>query len=634
MNDTRRFIWKIALPITLLLSLGVASLFLVNHRKDAAHAILFFALIFGSLPLAYQILASFARRHFGIDVIAITAIIASAMLQEYLVGIIILLMLATGESLEYIAFQRARKEITELLAKAPSKAYKKDGETLINVPIESIQPEDILIVRPGEIIPVDGIIIHGETTIDESTLTGESMPLFKQAPMRIMSGSVNQSGVIEIKASATSQNSQYEHIVRLVKEAQSNEAPFVRMADTYSARFTLITLCFAFLAWLVSGDPLRVLAVLVVATPCPLILATPIAFASGISRAAKRGIMIKNGGALEHLGNARVFVFDKTGTLTLGTPQVQSIDAYSMAKKDTLRIAASIEQFSAHIIAHALTEHAKKQGVSLSLPEHFEEVIGKGVSGSIDGVLYFFGSPSFLEAKGVPIENDLILKHETSKNLGIMITYLATQEKIIGDIHFADIIRSEVKYLFHSLTQSGIEKIVMLTGDKETVAKHIAERTGITEYRSGCLPEDKIKEIRALKGKFSPIIMVGDGINDAPALIEADMGIALGTRGSSAASEAGDVVITVNTLERVVEAFHIGKKVLTVAHQGIFIGIGLSITLMIFASLGYIPPALGAILQEVIDVIAIVNALRVHTDTQLLAHIPLPHIATKTAHTH
>lgn len=615
MQNKNSFLWQIILPSTLLLSLSIAGLFFAYHKEAAAHTILLLTLLFGSLPLAYQILASFARRHFGIDVIAITAIIASAMLHEYLVGIVILLMLSTGETLEYFAFQRARKEITELLNNAPTQAHKKEDTVLLDVPITSIVIDDILMVHPGEIIPVDGIILHGDTTVDEAALTGESLPVEKREHMRVMSGSVNQSGSIEIKAIATSQNSQYEHIIKLVKEAESNEAPFVRMADKYSARFTLITFGFALLAWFLSGDTLRVLSVLVVATPCPLILATPIAFASGISRAAKRGIMIKNGGALEHLGNARSFVFDKTGTLTIGTPQVQFVDAHRLSREDIVRIAASIEQFSAHIIAHALTEYAQTHTLKLTLPEHFEEVIGKGVEGIIDGTLYFFGNLSFLESKGIPISHDMVLKHETSKDFGIMVTYLATQTDIVGDIHFSDIIRPEVKYLFHSLTDSGIEKIVMLTGDKEQVAKHIAELAGITEYRSGCLPEDKINEIYKLKQTFSPVIMVGDGINDAPALIAADMGIAMGARGGTAASEAGDVVITVNTLERVVEAFHIGKKVLTVAQQGIFIGIGLSITLMLFAALGYIPPVLGAILQEIIDVITILNALRVHTET-------------------
>lgn len=618
MTHKKTLFWKIALPLSLLASLVVAGILSLQHQTQSVHLLLLYTLGFGSIPLAYQIIASFARRHFGIDIIAITAIMGSAFLGEYFVGIVILLMLSTGEMLEYFAFQRARKEITALINNAPTIAHKKVGETLTNITIRKVCINDILIVHVGEIIPVDGVIIEGETTVDEAALTGESVPVEKRKYMTVMSGSINQSGSIEIRATATSTNSQYEHIIRLVREAQSNEAPFVRMADAYSAKFTIITFAFALLAWFLSEDYLRVLAVLVVATPCPLILATPIAFASGISRAAKRGIIIKNGGALEHLGKARAFVFDKTGTLTLGIPQVQFIDAHDMSQSDIIRIAASLEQFSAHIIANSVNQYAKEKNIKTTLPEHFEEVIGKGVEGIVDGKRYFFGNLSYLESHNIGLSHEMIIKHETSKDLGIIITYLATEKEIVGDIHFSDIIRPEIPYLFKSLTALGVEKIVMLTGDKEKVAAHIAKQAGITEYRSSCLPEDKISEIQKLKQSFSPVIMIGDGINDAPALVEADMGIALGARGSTAASEAGDIVITVNTLERVVEAFQIGKKVLTVAQQGIFIGIGCSIILMIFAALGYIPPVLGAILQEVIDAITILNALRVHTSIKVL----------------
>ena len=622
MTHKKTLSWKIALPFSLLASLIVAGILSLQQQTSSVHILLLCTLGFGSIPLAYQIVISFARRRFGIDIIAITAILGSGFLGEYFVGIVILLMLSTGEMLEYFAFQRARREITALMNNAPTIAHKKVDGTLMDITIKKVCINDILIVRVGETIPVDGVIVEGETTVDEAVLTGESIPLEKRKYMTVMSGSINQSGSIEIRATATSKDSQYEHIIRLVKEAQSNEAPFVRMADAYSAKFTLITFAFALAAWFISGDFLRVLAVLVVATPCPLILATPIAFASGISRAAKRGIIIKNGGALEHLGKARAFVFDKTGTLTLGMPQVQFIDEHDMSQSDIIRIAASLEQFSAHIIAHSINQYAKERKIQTSLPEHFEEVIGKGVTGIVDNKRYFFGNLSYLESHGIELSHDMLLKHETSKDLGIIITYLATEKEIVGDIHFSDIIRPEIPYLFKSLTALGVEKIVMLTGDKEKVAAHIAKQAGITEYRSSCLPEDKISEIQKLKKTFSPVIMIGDGINDAPALVEADMGIALGARGSTAASEAGDIVITVNTLERVVEAFQIGKKVLTVAQQGIFIGIGCSIILMIFATLGFIPPVLGAILQEIIDAITILNALRVHTSIKVL---DMPH---------
>lgn len=600
-------------PSSLLLSIIISYIFSLTQQDVASKQLLFFSLLFGSMPLCSQIIASFKRRKFGIDIIAITAIASSLLLHQYLVGIVILLMLSTGETLEYYAFQRARKEISELISKAPTQAHKKNGSDISDVPIDSINPGDILVIKPGETAPVDGIIIQGQSVFDESALTGESLPVEKRPGFRIMSGSINQSGVIEIRAEATSAQSKYEQIIRLVREAQENEAPFVRMADRYSFRFSLITLGFSLLAWALSGDPLRVLAVLVVATPCPLILATPIAFTSGISRAAKRGIIIKNGGALESLGNAKAFIFDKTGTLTLGMPKLNLIDGHSMPKEDILLIAASLEQLSAHIVAKSLTEYAKQQHLKLLVPESFSEEIGKGVQGIINGKKYFFGNIPFLESQGLNIPEDIILKHDALKNVGLIITYLADEQHILGDIHFSDSVRSEVKQLFRNILASGIKKVVMLTGDKKKVAEHIAAQTGVIEYRAECLPEDKIREVQKIKEKFSPAIMVGDGINDAPALVAADTGIALGFRGSTASSEAGDIVITVDNLERVGEALQIGQRVLTIAKQSIFIGIGLSVACMALASLGFIPPVVGALVQECIDVIAILNALRVHT---------------------
>jgi heavy metal translocating P-type ATPase len=616
------FVRHIALPAALLSGLAIAGFFTLHRETVLAQALLRLTLFFGSLPLVWNILASFVRRRFGIDVIAVVAVIGSAALSHYAVGIVILLMLATGETLEHFAFQRARKEITELLARVPTQARKKINAAVVDIPVGDISPGDILLIRPGEVIPVDGVILEGVTFVDESALTGEALPVEKKPSMRVMSGSVNQSGSIDIRVTAASADSQYERIIRLVRKAQADEAPFVRMADRYSARFTLLTFSFAVLTWLFSHDSTRVLAVLVVATPCPLILATPIAFASGMSRAAKRGIMIKNGGALEQLGNARSFVFDKTGTLTLGTPRMRFIDAHGLSPEKILAVVASLEQCSDHIMAHAIAEYVRSHPVKLSLPRDFKETLGKGVSGTIDGARYHFGSLSFIETCGIAVNDAILLKHETSKDLGVMIVYLATSKGIVGDIHFADIVRPEIPFLFRSLLASGIERIVMLTGDKEYVAAHIASRAGIAEYRSECLPEDKITEIEKLKKTHAPVIMVGDGVNDAPALVAADMGIALGTRGSNAASEASDIVITVNTLERIVEAFALGKKVLAVSKQGILIGIGASVVLMIFASFGFISPLLGAVLQEAIDVVAIANALRVHWGRSYASALP------------
>jgi heavy metal translocating P-type ATPase len=614
MNHTKLPVWRLLLPGVILTSILFSEVFsLLLHNPDLAHAVRYFTLILGSIPLFYQTLASFARRRLGIDVIALTAILTSFALEEHMVGLVVLLMLSTGEALEHFAIQRARREITQLLERSPDTAQKKTPQGLEEVPVETLLPQDIVVVRPGEVIPVDGKVIRGESSVDEAALTGESLPQTKRVGMSVMSGSVNQADILEIQATATSQDSRYEQIIRLVREAEAHKAPFVRLADRYSARFTLATLLFALFAWTLSHDPMRVLAVLVVATPCPLILATPIAFASGISRAAKRGIIIKHGGALEILARARAFVFDKTGTLTLGTPQVTLVESDTLSKEELVRIAASLEQLSTHILADALTGHAKQLRLHLDYPEQFQETLGKGVSGVISGKRYFFGSLSFLESQGVVASSEITLKHQSFRNLGNIIAYLADEKGIVGDIHFADTVRKEVKDLFPRLRAMGIRTVVMLTGDKASVAQTIAAQAGISRYRAECLPEDKIREVENMQKKeMGPIIMVGDGINDAPALVAADVGIAMGARGATASSEAGDIIIVVNTLERIEEALSLGKRVINVAKQGIFLGMGLSLSLMVFAAFGFIPPVIGALLQEAIDIIAILNALRVH----------------------
>jgi heavy metal translocating P-type ATPase len=606
--------WQLLLPGAILFSLFISvTLPPFFPGADADKTLQLLTLLFGSLPLFYQTLAAFSRRRLGVDVIALLAVVTAIALHEYVVGLVILLMLSTGEALETYAVARAKREITQLLERVPDTAQRKheDG-TLREVSVEALVPGDIVVIRPGEVIPVDGVIVKGESFVDESALTGESLPRDKRVGSAVMSGSINQADIIEIRSTASSSDSKYGQIIRMVREAETKEAPFVRMADRYSAWFTLTTLIFAGLAWSLSQDPIRVLAVLVVATPCPLILATPIAFASGISRAAKHGIMVKNGGALETLGRARSFVFDKTGTLTLGTPQVTLVESHALPKEEILRIAASLEQLSTHILAESLTRYARRQGVALEYPRSFQETVGKGVSGTVSGRTYFFGSLQFLESKGIVPPAPTVLKHQALRNLGSLISYLADSGGILGDIHFADTIREETKGLFEGFEKDGIRKTVMLTGDKKPVAQAVAAQAGIKEFRAECLPEDKIREVEKMRRNFGPTVMVGDGINDAPALVAADVGIALGTRGATASSEAGDIVITVNDLGRVGEALALGKRVLRVATQGIFLGIGLSVFLMLLASLGFVPPVVGALLQEAIDVIAIGNALRVH----------------------
>ena len=569
-------------------------------------------LVIGTLPLIYKILKDIFSGHFGIDLIAIVAIIASFIMGQYLAGNIILLMLSGGEALEIYALKRARKELSNLISNAPTFAHIKKDNNLIDVNVDQIQVGDIIFIKTGEIIAADGIVVLGSSQVDESALTGESLPAEKVVGSTVFSGSINKSNILEVKVIRLPSESKYEQIIALIKKAEENKAPVVRLADKYSVWFTVITFSLATLAWVLAKDSVRLLAVLVVATPCPLILATPIAMISGISRAAKRGIIVKNGGALEVLAEINAFIFDKTGTLTLGQPEIVDVISFGKDKNEVLRIAASLDQLSLHVLARSLQAYALKNNIVLSIPTNFTEDFGEGVSGDINNQTFFFGKLKFLEKKGITIPKEVSEKHATFQSEGKITVYCGDAKSILGMVVFADVVRPETKTLFSNVKKQGIEKIVMLTGDKKAVAEIIAKDLGIDDVHAEALPENKVFEVQDHQRQFGKVAMIGDGINDAPALSTADVGIALGGHGGSASSDSGDIVIMVDDLNRVGEAYTIAKNTLKIAKQGIFVGIGVSIILMIIAAFGYISPIYGALIQEALDVIIILNALRVN----------------------
>ncbi len=593
-----------------LASSGIATLLQAISIRDG---ILLVTLVVGSIPLVIDIGESLMRKHFGVDLIAIVAIGASLIFGQYLAGTVIVLMLSGGEALEAFALRRARRELTHLIANAPTKAHKEENGKIIDIPIESVAIGTVVIVKAGETIPVDGHVIEGTAMVDESMLTGESVPVRKSVASTVMSGSVSKDSVLKIEASHDSSQSKYQQIIRLVRDAELKKAPFVRLADRYSVWFTAITFILAVGAWIISGDPIRSLAVLVVATPCPLILATPIAFASGISRAAKRGIIVKDGGVLEKLGEARSLIFDKTGTLTFGTPTIVSVKGYGMDDATVFEYAAALDQLSTHILARALVTEATKKNLPLPYPKKFEEIIGEGVRGEIAGTLYTFGRLAFLESQGMIVSAEAKADHETAQMDGQMTVFLGDGKNVTGGIYFADTIRQNVPELFTGLESLGIERVLMVTGDKRSAALRIAREAGISDdnVKAESLPEEKVAIVLELRKTLAPVVMVGDGVNDAPAIAAADVGIAMGGHGNTASSEASDIVILIDKVERVGEALFLGHRVLHIAKQSIFIGIGLSIGLMIISAMGFIQPVFGALLQEIVDVVVILNALRV-----------------------
>lgn len=608
MNQLRAFF----APLLVVLGFILSGIFFLNQQVVISTLILEIALILGSIPLVYQFFKNILKGQYGVDVIALVAIITSFLLKEYVAGSVIVLMLSGGEALEAYAARRSTQELTKLLSLAPSIAHRKEEDQLIDVPVEDIQVGQHLVVKPGEIVPVDGVVIVGEGYVDESSITGESEAVLKNHGEIIFSGSINKTAVLEIRSTHISSQSQYQRIVALVKNAQEQRAPFARLADRYAIWFSGLTFIVSFAAWFFSGDPTRFLAVLVVATPCPLILAVPIALISGMSKAASRGVIVKNGGALETLGEAHAFVFDKTGTLTLGEPVLQQIVSLSdLSEKEVVGLSTSIDQLSLHLFARSLVAYATKHKIPFSFPEVFSETVGSGVEGEIEEVKYFFGKLSFLKHCGVHVSIEEEAAHDASQQSGIISVYLASKKTLLGKILFQDKIRPEIKAMFEEIQHHKIQEVHMFTGDKSPVAHRIAEELHITHVKAEMKPEDKLNEITALRERLHPVVMVGDGINDAPAMAAADVSIALAAYGSSASSEAGDIVIVVNNMLRVHDVLHIAQRVMFIAKQSVFIGIGVSILLMLVASVGLIPPILGAVLQEVLDVAVILNALRV-----------------------
>lgn len=601
------------IPFIALLGLIAAFVFYLAGMPDVYSAILMAVMIIGTIPVLWRMLRDLLNAHFGVDLIAIVAILGSFLLNQFLAGTVILLMLSGGEALEAYALQRARRELSALLSRVPTVAHVKRGGEIVDVAVSSVNAGDVLVIKPGEVVPVDGVVMDGVSEVDEAAITGESIPVEKRPASLLYSGSVNNDGVLEVRSTKSAGESTYENIIRLVKEASESRAPVVRLADRYSVWFTIITFSLAIAAWQLSHDPIRLLAVLVVATPCPLILATPIAIMSGVSRAASRGIIVKSGGALEKLAEVKAFIFDKTGTLTLGAPEVTQVKSWEADETRVLEIAASLDQLSSHVLARSLQAHAKANAaVHLQYPTGFQEKFGDGVSGEINGKKYLFGKLSFLQKNGINFSTNILEEHERYQQQGKIAVYLGAGGHPLGCVLFADTVRPEIKTLFSDMKTLGLEKIVMLTGDRKNVAELIGGQLGLKDIHAECLPEDKVKEVFDHQRQFGSVAMVGDGVNDAPALAAADVGIAIGGHGSTASSESGDIVITVDDLSRVGQALSLAKNTIRIAKQSIFIGIGVSIILMVIAALGHIVPVYGALLQEFLDVAVILNALRVN----------------------
>ncbi|MBL8984374.1 MAG: cadmium-translocating P-type ATPase [Gemmatimonadetes bacterium] len=542
--------------------------------------------------------------NFATDVVAALAIIGALALKQPIAGLIVVLMQTGGEALERYAMGRATAAVRALEDAAPRIAHR-DG---VDIPVDAIAVGDLLLVRPGELVPCDGVVVRGESTVDTSRLTGESAPREVTAGATLLSGMANGDGSFTLRATARAGDSQYARIVELVRSAQESKAPLQRLADRYAVWFTPLTLLVCGVTWLVSDDPLRVLAVLVVATPCPLILATPIAMIGGINRAARRQVIVRSGLALERLSRLRTVVFDKTGTLTLGTPRVAAVHpAQARASADVLRLAGALEQHSGHPLAASVVTAARVVSPELPEPESVVESPGRGVRGRVDGHDVVIGSAGYVRSNLPATTGDAIPAHGTTAALRATV---AVDGAFAGTIEFAESIRPSAAPLLRRLAALGIRRTVLLSGDHPTNAAAIAGELGIAEAVGDLLPGDKVDRVAALSRDAGPVMMVGDGTNDAPALSRADVGVALADHGGGITAESADAVLLVPDLERVADAIEISRRTLAIARQSIVVGLGLSAIGMVAAALGYLAPVPGAIAQEAIDVAVILNALR------------------------
>ena len=608
-NPKKTSYWKFLLrhPIPIAALAGLAAGFIVRYevgRETADFIWLGFLAVCGA-PLVWKTSKAMLRGNFAQDVVAMLAVVTAVLTREYFAGLVIVIMQTGGEALEDFSLARASSSLDALLARAPRTAFRKIGENLTETPVEDVQVGEVLTVRPGDLIPVDGSLLSNFAQVDESALTGEPLAPSKQKSERLLSGSVNIGGPFDMVAERRSEDSQYSRIVQLVKRAQEERPPLQRLADRYAVWFTPLTLAMCAVGWALTHNFATVLAVLVVATPCPLILAVPVAVISAINRAAAEGIITKGGAAMEHIGRAKVVVFDKTGTLTTGTPQLSEVVALNhMDSDEVLRLAASAEQLSTHALAREATLAGIKRLGSLELPSEFKETPGRGVQARVQGKKVLVGSRHLIEEE-LPKHGTLLEGVD-----GALEAYVAIDDRVRGLLRFRDTVRAGAVEMVPRLKSMGVAKIVMLTGDNEQNARHVGEVLGIEDVRANLLPEEKVQAVRELGKGGAVTVMVGDGINDAPALATATVGVAMGAHGTGISAEAAQMVLLVDEISKVADAVSIGKRMLRVAKQSIYAGIGVSFILMVVAVFGKIVPVTGALLQEALDVAVILNALR------------------------
>ena len=597
--------FKIAVLVVALSGLAVGIGLRVAGKIDLAEMVWVAGVIPVLAALVVEIVRSLWRGEVGLDIVAALSMSAALVFGETLAAAVVALMYSGGTFLESFAEGRARREMRDLLSRVPRTATRHRDGALDEVPLDEIVPGDLLLIRQGDVAPVDGTVESERAVLDQSAMTGESMPVRLMRGQEAMSGSTNAGEAFDLRASRRAAESTYAGIVRLVEEAQRSKAPMSRLADRYSILFLVVTVALATAAWWLTGDPIRAVAVLVVATPCPLILAVPVALVAGLSRAAHFGVLIKGAKPLEALAQVRTLILDKTGTLTDGRPQIVSIDTYAdLPPDEVLYLAAAADQASKHPMAQAIVASARARGMVLPVPTDIEEVPGEGVAARVDGRSVVVGGTDFVMRRiGAPRN-----PHQ-GPEAGSVLVAVAVDGRLAGNLVLADPLRSETADFLAGVRRQGIGRILLATGDRRAVAQAVTDGLGLDAVRAELTPDQKVLLVLTER-KNGPVMMVGDGVNDAPALAAADIGVAMGARGAAASAEAADVVLLVDDLGRLLSGLEVASRSRRIALESVVAGIGLSMAGMVAAALGYLTPVQGALLQEAIDVAVILNALR------------------------
>ena len=593
-------------------ALALGGILVALDHATAADRVWAVTTVSGIVPGVWWVVEAARQRRLGADVIAVLAQVGTLAVGEYLAGALITVMLASGRMLEARAGARAERDLRALVERAPRTVHRYEGDALTQPSLDEVRPGDLLLVRPGEVLAVDGMVESAAAVLDESALTGEPLPVEHPQDDTVRSGTVNAGPAFDLRASTTAAESTYAGVVRLVEQAQASSAPFVRLADRFAGWFLLVSVTLAGAAWLISGDAERAVAVLVVATPCPLIIAAPVAIVSGLSRSARVGVIIKGGGALERLAGGTVLLLDKTGTLTEGHPTVaEVVPAGPLVVDEVLRLAASVEQVSPHVLASAVVRAARQRDLVLVLPTEVEEIPAHGVRGRVEGRLVSVGKAGWILPAGAAPRWVRTVRRRADLD-GALTMFVAVDGEPVGAVVLDDPLRADAPRTIRALRRSGIERVEMVTGDRADVAESVGAVIGVDVVLAERTPAEKADAVTEAS-RHGSTIMVGDGINDAPALARADVGVALGARGASASSEAADVVLTVDRLDRLADGITIAHRAQAVARQSVVVGMGLSGLAMLAAAAGLLPPVWGAVLQEAIDVAVILNALRALT---------------------